>query len=122
MMTTGIINEKGFTLIELLIVIVIIGVLASIAIPQFNQYKARSYNADSKANLHNVYIACKAFWLDEGSQRACTGSMVATTTYGFIQSSNVTISGAGNETAFSSTAIHSSSTRTFTIDANGNIT
>jgi len=57
-------NESGFTLIELLIVIAIIGILAAIAIPQFNQYKIRGYDAHSKQALKDMHLLCNAYWLD----------------------------------------------------------
>ena len=57
-------SELGFTLIELLIVIAIIGILAAIAIPQFNQYKIRGYDAHSKQALKDMHLLCNAYWLD----------------------------------------------------------
>ena len=58
------INASGFTLIELLIVIAIIGILASIAIPQFASYRQKSYNAAAQSDLRNVKTNLEAYYAD----------------------------------------------------------
>ncbi len=47
-------KRSGFTLIELLIVVVIIGILASIAIPKFAASREKSFVATMKSDLKNL--------------------------------------------------------------------
>lgn len=60
-------RRSGFTLIELLIVMVIIGVLASIAIQSYQGVKRRSYRAQMQADLRHLMIAQEQYMSDNGT-------------------------------------------------------
>ena len=114
-------NNKGFTLIELLTVIGIIGVLAAIAIPAYAQFKTRALDSEAKSHLHNIYLACKGYWTDNGSGNNCTVPVASGSAYGYIQTTNIDITSSGGETDFSSTAFNMASTNSYTINSVGSI-
>ncbi|MBP5296081.1 MAG: prepilin-type N-terminal cleavage/methylation domain-containing protein [Bacteriovoracaceae bacterium] len=49
--------RRGFTLIELMVVVALIGVMASIAVPNFKKYSARSRTTEAKMLLSSLYTA-----------------------------------------------------------------
>jgi len=58
---------RGFTLIELMIVIVIIGILATMAILNYTAAKQKSYEAQMKSDLRNLATAEEAYFYDSSS-------------------------------------------------------
>lgn len=57
----------GFTLLELLVVLVIIGILVTLALPVISGMRARAQRAQCMANLRSLYVATESFVQQNGS-------------------------------------------------------
>jgi len=60
-------NDRGMTLIELMIVVVVVAILASIALPSYRQYVLRSHRVEAKSALLNVAAAQEKFYLQNNT-------------------------------------------------------
>ena len=110
--------SKGFTLIELLIAIAIIGILASVAIPKYSQYKIRGYDAHSKQALKDMHLLCNAYWLDTDALQGCDLPKIKEVTYGFNQNADVVATLPSSPlNNFCASAKHNSSPNTYSIDS-----
>ena len=118
-------DVKGFTLIELLVVVAIIGVLASIAIPQFADYKKRAFNARAQSDLRNLITGQEAYFSDNEIYAEC--GFIASIDCeevlpGFIQSEGVLVvtddNSSGNDFIFAIEACHPKGDRFYEFSSN----
>ncbi|GEM73911.1 pilin [Vibrio sagamiensis] len=59
-------RQQGFTLIELMIVVAVIGVLAAIAIPQYQKYVAKAEVAAALSSMAGVKVNVEAYTIEYG--------------------------------------------------------
>jgi type IV pilus assembly protein PilE len=102
-------DVRGFSLIEVMIVVVIVAILASIAIPSYRQYVLRTHRTEAKRTLLNVAAAQEKFYLQNNTYAG--PSALDTAPPGGLGIADTTenghytvVIGAGDASAFSATA------------------
>ncbi len=71
-------NESGFSLVELMVVVGIIGILASLALPKLQVFMAKSKQSEAKVVLPTVYSLQQSYYADNNTYLAVTSVAAGT--------------------------------------------
>ena len=94
-------SQKGFTLVELMIVIVIVGILAAVALPNFLNQTKKAASTEAVQIDSAIFKQATAFVLENGSIGTIDATCAA---YGGTQSGKFTYACGGTQAAFTVTA------------------
>ncbi len=93
-------TPKGFTLVELLIVVTIIGILAAVAYPSYNEYVRKGKRAEAKTRLLQLAQLQERYFSENNSYTTNIASLLGTT--GTIYSSETNNPSAGYQVSAAS--------------------
>lgn len=88
--------QKGFTLIELMIVVAIIGILAAVAIPSYQDYTARAQVSEAMSLASGAKTPLAEYYADRGAWPTNLTSVSDTVSGKYVN--NLVLAGATNGT------------------------
>lgn len=88
-------DEAGFSLVEVMVVVGIIGILAAIAIPRYQNYVSTSKRQVASSTLQQLYVALETFRAEQTNgylcpSSECDGAGTDTYTYTYTENSSGT--------------------------------
>jgi type IV pilus assembly protein PilA len=102
--------QKGFTLVELMVVIVIVGILTAVALPNFLSQTDKAKGTEAKTNLSATMKQAQAKFVEDGADPA-TAIATMNTDYGTPLDTT---------TKFNYTASYATASKIYTVTATGN--
>lgn len=114
-------SVRGFTLVELLVVVVVLGILTAVAVPQFENAKVASYDAASRTDLRNMVTAAEQHFQEAGTYPDEEGAAGASaSTFSFRPSDGVawSVAPVAGGSGFRAAAWHRDSQACFEVGVN----
>lgn len=99
-------RDSGFSLIELMIVVAIVGILASVALPSYNTYLTRSKLSEAYSQLSTVRLRMERYYQDNRTYDSGAGCAT-------------TMPSGGDVKYFTYTCVTANSGQNFTLTATG---
>jgi prepilin-type N-terminal cleavage/methylation domain-containing protein len=93
-------DERGFTLIELVMVLVILGILLALALPQYLGTRKKAYLAEADQNLQEMRTQAWLFYVEKGTFVGFSGTPATspswTYSYGTPSATQITMTADAN--------------------------